>query len=217
MDKNEEESQEFKYEGKIFARRPEVPDTSTGKLVFRLSITFGPAIALGYWFWMQQIDLMQITLTCFLAGVINALAFGYDFFGWHVIDLGRWRRVVPDLHRAEYLTWSKRSDILGIRSPNGRRLVLSKSFKVTALPTNLRGNFPMFVKQLTSARTPFTFQVVHVPTIAKTADKTSVLPKGIHPRDWREFEGEITTDWNLPGEDDETWTTSIAFSTLVTA
>ncbi len=49
MDKKDEESQEIKYEGKQFAKRPEAPDASTGKLFLQLMITFGPAIALGYW------------------------------------------------------------------------------------------------------------------------------------------------------------------------
>ncbi len=40
MDNKTEETQEFKYEGKIFAKRPEAPDASTGKLFLRLMITF---------------------------------------------------------------------------------------------------------------------------------------------------------------------------------
>lgn len=217
MDKNADETQEIKYEGKIFAKRPEAADASTGKLIFRYTITFSPAIALGYWFWMQTVDVSQIILACLLAGILSAIAFGYDFFGWHVIGLGRWRRVVPDLHRTEYFTWVKRPDILGIRSPNGRRLVLQKAFRVAALPTNLRGNFNMFVKQLASARTPFAFQVVHAPAIVNAGSKESVLPKSIRPRDWRQFEGEVTTGWNLPGKDDKKWTTRVIYSTSVTA
>ncbi len=64
MDKNEEGTQELKYEGQLFTKRPEVPDASKGKLFLRLMITFGPAIALGYWFWMHQMAIVQIIHTC---------------------------------------------------------------------------------------------------------------------------------------------------------
>ncbi len=30
MDKNDEDAKEFKYEGKLFAKRPEAPDANTG-------------------------------------------------------------------------------------------------------------------------------------------------------------------------------------------
>ncbi len=217
MDKKDEDAQEFKYEGKLFSKRPVSPDASTAKLTFRYAVTFGPAIALGYWLWMQEIEIYQIFLACMLAAFMGAVAFGHDFFGWHVVGIGFWRRAVPDLHRTEYFAWAKRPDILGIRSSNGRRLILKKFFKVTALPTNLRGNFSMFVKQLASARAPFAFQVVHAPSIVQEGVVESVLPKGVRPRDWREFEVKKDAGWSVPGDQEEKWTTSVLFSTSVTA
>jgi len=217
MDENEEGAQEFKYEGKIFAERPISPDASTGKLAFRYAVTFGPAIVLGCWLWLQRIDITQVIVIGTFVAILGAFAFGYDFFGWHVIGLGRWRKVIPDLHRTEYFTWAKRPDILGTRSPNGRRLILSKLFKVTVLPTNLRGNFLMFVKQLASAQVPFSFQVVHAPAIAnpKANAIESSLPNGLRPRDWRTFPAEPIATWDTPAGSEHKWVTSVIFSTTI--
>jgi hypothetical protein len=217
MDKKDDESQENRYEGKLFSKRPVSPDAGTVKLTFRYAVTFGPAIVLGYWLWMQKLTISQILLASALAALMGAVAFGFDFFGWHVVGMGFWRRAVPDLRRTEYFAWAKRPDILGIRSSNGRRLILKKFFKVTALPTNLRGNFSMFVKQLASARASFSFQIVHAPAIVQEGVVESALPKGVRPRDWREFEVEKDAEWSIPRDHEEKWTTSVLFSTSVTA
>src|SRR5271157_5011189 len=155
-------------EATIFAQRPAASDASAGKLFLRHSIITTPVIItclslLGQWGTGLDAMLAIVGITIVLE-TLGLAAFGGDFFGWRFSVALRWHRVMPALHDIEFFTWAKYPDVMGSRSANGRRIVLFKSIRVTTLPTTIHGNFRQFLRQLHSAKTPFSFQVLHIPS-----------------------------------------------------
>src|SRR5271157_2408875 len=215
---NNDEDQ-HRYEGTLFAQRPAGSDTRAGMLFARYGVIFTPVIIAYFCLQAQLGTGLEATSTAIgttvALGALGLAAFGGDLFGWRFSIAGRWRRDQTALHQLEYFTYAKYPDAFCVRSANGRRVALYQSLRVTTLPTTIHGNFRQFLRQLHSAKTPFSLQVVHVPAADASSATLPSLPVAQRARDWRVFDPQQEKGAWKRSLAEGTWRTSILLTTWV--